>query len=82
MYFLADTKFHPTNKRYFFQKFRALEFLNLQPENAKPFLAILSPPAPHAPYLPASRHSKAFANIKAPRTQNFNIASGPFGKLA
>lgn len=41
---------------------------------------MIAPPAPHAPYTPAKRHENAFENVKAPRTPNFNIASGELSK--
>lgn len=37
---------------------------------------MITPPAPHAPFTPAPRHnSTSFANVTAPRTPNFNVAS-------
>lgn len=37
---------------------------------------MITPPAPHAPFTPAARHNTTiFANVTAPRTPNFNIAS-------
>ncbi len=41
---------------------------------------MIAPPAPHAPYTAAKRHSNTFENIKALRTPNFNIPSGELGK--
>lgn len=44
------------------------------------FFAIVSPPAPHAPYTPAKRHENTFENIKALRTPNFNVVSDDLDK--
>lgn len=41
---------------------------------------MISPPAPHAPYTAAQRHSQTFEDVKALRTPNFNIPSGLLGK--
>lgn len=38
----------------------------------QPFLMVLAPPAPHAPFIPAQRHINKYKNVKAKRTPNFN----------
>lgn len=38
-------------------------------------MAVISPPAPHAPFTAAKRHENKFQNISAPRTPSFNLAS-------
>nr|XP_050862072.1 N-acetylglucosamine-6-sulfatase-like [Vespula vulgaris] len=48
------------------------EFFNQYNSNDNPFLMVLSPPAPHAPFTPAVRHIDKYKNIKAKRTPNFN----------
>ncbi|XP_043505597.1 N-acetylglucosamine-6-sulfatase-like [Polistes fuscatus] len=50
----------------------AMEFLNQYNSNNNPFLMVLSPPAPHAPFTPAIRHIDKYKDIKAKRTPNFN----------
>lgn len=42
---------------------------------------MISPPAPHAPFTAAQRHSQTFEGVKALRTPNFNVPSGLLGKL-
>ncbi|KAK0181682.1 hypothetical protein PV327_003947 [Microctonus hyperodae] len=54
---------------------QAVDFINGPRNNAKPFLMVLSPPAPHAPFTPAPRHDNKYVNIKAKKTPNFN--TGP-----
>jgi N-acetylglucosamine-6-sulfatase len=49
-------------------------------ETNTPFFAMIAPPAPHAPFEAAARHAQAFENVTAPRTENFNIPSGPLDK--
>ncbi|XP_077256350.1 N-acetylglucosamine-6-sulfatase [Temnothorax americanus] len=39
----------------------------------QPFLMVLAPPAPHAPFTPADRHNGKYNGTKAKRTPNFNI---------
>lgn len=41
---------------------------------------MISPPAPHAPFTPATRHANSFDKIKALRTPNFNSVSGELDK--
>lgn len=61
------------------QRARLEKFISVQmPE--KPFLAIVSPPAPHSPFIPAKRHESFFSNISALRTPNFNIESEELDK--
>lgn len=55
---------------------KSIEFLSRM-NNERPFYAMISPPAPHAPFTPAKRHDKLFPNVKAMRTPNFNISSSP-----
>ena len=43
-------------------------------EDKKPFLMVLSTPAPHGPFTPAPQYANEFANEKAPRTPAFNYA--------
>uniref|UniRef100_A0A182TJB5 Sulfatase N-terminal domain-containing protein n=1 Tax=Anopheles melas TaxID=34690 RepID=A0A182TJB5_9DIPT len=44
------------------------------------FFAMVTPPAPHAPFIPADRHKDLFPNVKAIQTPNFNISSSPLQK--
>ncbi|XP_039302313.1 N-acetylglucosamine-6-sulfatase isoform X2 [Solenopsis invicta] len=39
----------------------------------QPFLLVLAPPAPHAPFTPADRHDGKYNGTKAKRTPNFNV---------
>ncbi|KAL0120010.1 hypothetical protein PUN28_007995 [Cardiocondyla obscurior] len=39
----------------------------------RPFLMVLAPPAPHAPFTPADRHNDKYNGTKAKRTLNFNV---------
>ncbi|XP_012250956.1 N-acetylglucosamine-6-sulfatase-like isoform X2 [Athalia rosae] len=51
----------------------AIDFLKTRnADDEIPFLMVLAPPAPHAPYTPAPRHTDAFKGINATRTPNFN----------
>ncbi|GBP42996.1 N-acetylglucosamine-6-sulfatase [Eumeta japonica] len=50
----------------------AVSFIETQTRN-EPFLLVVSPPAPHAPFTPAPRHIGNYANVMAKRTPNFNI---------
>lgn len=43
-------------------------------------MAIVSPPAPHSPFIPAKRHESFFTNISALRTPNFNVDSDELDK--
>ena len=47
---------------------------NQRNEDRKPFLMVLSTPAPHGPFTPAPQYANEFANKKAPRTPAFNYA--------
>lgn len=38
-----------------------------------PVLVVLAPPAPHAPFLPASRYKDTFPDVKSKLTPNFNV---------
>lgn len=42
---------------------------------------MISPPAAHAPFIPATRHEKEFSNVNLLLTPNFNVASGELGKF-
>ncbi|XP_076227289.1 N-acetylglucosamine-6-sulfatase isoform X2 [Nomia melanderi] len=50
----------------------AIDFIKSRGQNSEPFLAVLAPPAPHAPFTPAIRHYDKYKVIKAKRTPNFN----------
>lgn len=55
---------------------RSLAFIDDQTnstENEKPFMMIIAPPAPHEPFTSADQYENAFQDIKAPRTNNFNV---------
>lgn len=51
----------------------ATNFIKIHNPNDQPFLMVLAPPAPHAPFTPAQRHINKYKNVKAKRTPNFNI---------
>lgn len=55
------------------------DFIN-QNSRKSPFFAMITPPAPHAPYTPADRHKSTFIGTKALKTANFNMVSGPLDK--
>ncbi|XP_055598016.1 N-acetylglucosamine-6-sulfatase-like isoform X2 [Uranotaenia lowii] len=57
---------------------RTLNFINSVKQG--PFFAMIAPPAPHAPFTAAERHQELFPEVKAYRTENFNIASSPLKK--
>ncbi|XP_017797562.1 PREDICTED: N-acetylglucosamine-6-sulfatase-like [Habropoda laboriosa] len=50
----------------------AVEFIRTRNSNDQPFLMVLAPPAPHAPFTPAKRHINTYKGVKAKRTPNFN----------
>ncbi|CAL7944854.1 unnamed protein product [Xylocopa violacea] len=50
----------------------ATDFLQTRHPNNHPFLMVLAPPAPHAPFTPAMRHIDRYKDVKAKRTPNFN----------
>lgn len=56
---------------------KAQSFLNhfLTINSTSPFLMVLAPPAPHAPFTPAPQYSNHFLNHTAPRTPAFNHKS-------
>ena len=58
---------------------KTVNFLTERSPN-QPFFAMITPPAPHAPYTPADRHNDTFIGTKALRTPNFNQLSGVLGK--
>lgn len=49
----------------------AVNFINGHDD--QPFLMVLAPPAPHAPFTPADRHNDKYNGTKAKRTPNFNV---------
>ncbi|EFN84648.1 N-acetylglucosamine-6-sulfatase [Harpegnathos saltator] len=51
----------------------AVDFINKHTDNTQPFLMVLAPPAPHAPFTPADRHNHKYNGTKAKRTPNFNV---------
>lgn len=56
----------------FLQNDLAMEFLKTRNIDNQPFLMVLTPPAPHAPFTPAVRHIDKYKGVKAKRTPNFN----------
>ncbi|XP_076618807.1 N-acetylglucosamine-6-sulfatase [Colletes latitarsis] len=50
----------------------ATDFIKTRNPNSQPFLMVLAPPAPHAPFTPAARHNDIYKGTKAKRTPNFN----------
>ncbi|XP_078050713.1 N-acetylglucosamine-6-sulfatase [Augochlora pura] len=50
----------------------AVNFIETRKADGQPFLAVLAPPAPHAPFTPAVRHYGRYNGTKAKRTPNFN----------
>lgn len=58
-----------------FQSNMATDFINARHTNDRPFLMVLAPPAPHAPFTPAIRHFDIYKGTKAKRTPNFNMPS-------
>ncbi|XP_076178935.1 N-acetylglucosamine-6-sulfatase isoform X2 [Ptiloglossa arizonensis] len=50
----------------------ATDFIKSRNPNGQPFLMVLAPPAPHAPFTPAVRHNDIYKGTKAKRTPNFN----------
>lgn len=59
-------------KIIFPQSNMAVDFIKTRNSNSEPFLMVLAPPAPHAPFTPATRHIDAYKDVKAKRTPNFN----------
>ncbi|XP_040569304.1 N-acetylglucosamine-6-sulfatase isoform X2 [Lepeophtheirus salmonis] len=57
-------------------KRKSLDFLKSHLESSSsaknPFLMVLAPPSPHAPFTPAPQYSNRFSDLKAPRIPNFN----------
>jgi len=53
---------------------KAVDFIQRNTKDGKPFFIYLAPYAPHAPYTPAPRHTNLFPDAKAPRTPNYNEA--------
>lgn len=54
------------------QKSLSLQFLQRKNIKDTPFFMMIAPPAPHAPFTPAERHTNAFLDVKAIRTPSFN----------
>lgn len=50
----------------------SLDFLDYK-SNSEPFFMMISTPAPHSPWTAAPQYQKAFQNVFAPRSKNFNI---------
>jgi len=57
---------------YIFQSNLAVDFIKGY-SGDQPFLMVLAPPAPHAPFTPADRHNGVYNDTKAKRTPNFNV---------
>lgn len=55
-----------------FQNNLAVDFIEGH-SGDQPFLLVLAPPAPHAPFTPADRHDGKYNGTKAKRTPNFNV---------
>lgn len=55
---------------------KAASFLDMYNSRSirNPFLMVLSPPSPHAPFTPAPQYKNYFSNRTAPRTPAFNRA--------
>lgn len=68
-----------TNILFFLQSKMAGDFINGPRNSLSPFLMVLSPPAPHAPFTPASRHNDVYKKTKAKRTPNFNTPTQNVG---
>lgn len=51
---------------------KAMDFIKRMARDGKPFFVYYSAYAPHEPATPAPRHANLFADVKAPRTPNFN----------
>lgn len=60
-------------------KQRALSFIKNQTA-LKPFFAMLSVPAAHAPFTPEDKYKDSFRNVSVPRTRNFNAGAKEFTK--
>lgn len=54
---------------------RTVEFIHNVRNSHKPFFAMVSPPAAHAPFTPAPRHKGVFSHVRALRTPSFNAPS-------
>lgn len=50
----------------------SMEFLNQKFVQDEPFFMMITPPAPHAPFIPAPRHKDEFPGVKAVRNPAFN----------
>lgn len=74
-------KYRDTSDEYLTSvvKNRALEFIQRQ-TSEKPFFAMLSVPAAHAPFTAEDKYKDYFQNVSVPRTENFNVGAKPFKK--
>lgn len=69
----------PSDYLTYVVKKRAMEFIQQQ-TNAKPFFAMLSVPAAHAPFTPEEKYRDVLQNETVPRSRSFNKGSKPFKK--
>lgn len=60
-------------------KAKALQFIQKQ-STAKPWFAMLSVPAAHAPFTPEDKYQDFYQNETIPRGLNFNVGAKPFKK--
>jgi arylsulfatase A-like enzyme len=51
---------------------KAVDFIKRNATEGSPVFVYLAPFSPHSPYTPAPRHADLFADLKAPRTPNYN----------
>ncbi|XP_017962761.1 N-acetylglucosamine-6-sulfatase-like isoform X1 [Drosophila navojoa] len=54
---------------------RTVKFIHNVIKGQKPFFAMITPPAAHAPFTPAPRHEGVFSHVRALRTPSFNAPS-------
>lgn len=56
---------------------RVVQFIHnvISEHDQKPFFAMISPPAAHAPFTPAPRHKGVYSHVRALRTPSFNTPS-------
>lgn len=72
-YASAGTPAYPENYQTDVFANKAVDFLHRTTAD-QPFFLYVAPNAPHAPALPAPRHSRMFASVTAPRFPSFNEA--------
>lgn len=60
-------------------KAKALQFIQRQ-STSKPWFAMLSVPAAHAPFTPEDKYQDFYQNETIPRGLNFNVGAKPFKK--